>query len=71
MEFEAYSVGICNASVCTSLPVNAAEQRLNVEHPTGIGMKWKLSKDKTFAGGQPMPCDCRDYPGNKHYLFHC
>lgn len=71
-EFTAYSVGIVSASVCTSLPVEAATARLNQEHPTGISSKWELSKDTTFAGGEPMPCICPDHPEtHKHLLFNC
>lgn len=71
MEFETYSVGIVSASVCTSLSVDEAAKRLNVEQPTGISSKWSLSTDKTFSGGEPNGCDCPDHRGNKHYLFNC
>ncbi len=71
MEFEAYSVGIVSASVCTSLTVKEATELLNDEHPTGISSKWSLSKDKTFRTGQTNGCNCPDYAGNKHYLFNC
>lgn len=71
-EFTAYSVGICCASVCTSLTPEDAEHQLNLEYPTGISSTWKLSEDKTFAGGKPMPCVCPDHPDtHKHYLFNC
>lgn len=70
-EFEAYSVGICSASVCTSLTTDEAAKRLNLEHPTGVKSKWELSKDPTFACGTPNGCDCPDHKGNKHYLFNC
>ncbi|MCU1492208.1 MAG: hypothetical protein JWM85_3613 [Acidimicrobiaceae bacterium] len=71
MEFEAYSVGLVCASVCTSLSLEEATERLNKECPTGIRSQWQPAEDKTFSGGQPNPCDCKDHPGNKHYLFNC
>lgn len=70
-EFEALSVGVAYASVCTCLTTDEAAKRLNVEYPTGIKSQWELSKDPTFAGGQPNGVDCPDHKGNKHYLFNC
>ena len=70
-EFEAYGVGICNASVCTSLPIDEATSRLNAIHPTGVSSKWKPSEDKNFASGETNPCACPDHPGNQHILFNC
>lgn len=69
--FEAYSVGICYASVCTDLPLNEATNRLNAEHMTGIQSQWKPSEDETWANGSPQPCECEDDPTRKHYLFDC
>lgn len=70
MEFEAYSVGLCFASVCTSLTPEAAAEKLNHQHPTGIDSQWELS-DEDFSGGQINGCDCPDHKGNKHYLYVC
>lgn len=71
MDFEVYSIGLCNASVCTSLPLDAATLRLNTTHPTGIRSQWAPTKLLTFKCGTPIGCACPDHPGNKHYLFHC
>lgn len=71
MKFEAYSVGLCCASVCTSLPVEEAVVELNQTNPTGIASPWALSDSPTFKGGEKNGCDCPDYPGNKHYLMGC
>lgn len=71
MEFEAYSVGLCSASVCTSLSPEEATLCLNLRHPTGIASRWQLSEDTAFRDGTPHPCQCPDHPENKHYLFHC
>lgn len=70
-DFEVYSLGIVSASVCTSLSIEAATERMNKFHPTGIRSEWKLSKNKTFASGPPMPCQCPDHETHKHYLFNC
>lgn len=71
MDFEVFGLGPLCASVCTSLTPEEAELALNVECPTEVRTRWTLSEDKTFAGGEPMPCECPDNPGNKHYLFNC
>jgi hypothetical protein len=71
-DFEAYSVGICQASVCTSLSLRQAMKRLNAEHPTGIRSKWRISSDATFATGQKNGCPCDAHPAtHRHYLFTC
>ena len=71
-DFTAYAVGPCSASVCTSLDDEEAAKRLNREHPTGIKNQWRLSKDKFFADGLPMPCTCPDHPEtHRHLLFRC
>ena len=68
--FNAYAMGVCCASVCTNCDIEAATERLNLDHPTGVG-PWKLSGDKTFSGGEPMPCECPGGDNRKHYLFEC
>lgn len=70
--FWAYAVGVCNAGVCTNLDVDAATERLNAEHLTGVG-PWELSEDKEFADGSPHPQPCPDTPGagHRHLLFNC
>ena len=71
-EFRCYAISLACASVCTSLSVEEAAERLNLEHPTGIASQWKLSKDKTFANGYSHPCQCPDSPHtHMHYLFEC
>ena len=71
-DFHAYSVGICYASACTSLPIEEATARLNDEHPTGISSQWAPSTAPTFRQGSPNPCPCPDHPEtHKHYLFNC
>jgi hypothetical protein len=69
-EFAVYSVGLCYASVCTSLTVEEAAQRLNIEHPTGIG-PWQIDPEGVFASGAPNPCKCHDFDTHQHMLFSC
>ena len=71
MEFEAYSIGLVCASVCTSLPVEDAVKRMNEENPAGNNLSWQLSEDKNFRDGVANGCDCLDCPGKKHYLLVC
>lgn len=71
-DFVAYSVGLCQASACTSLSVEEAAVRMNAEHPTGISSRWEMSSDPTFATGQTNPCPCDEHSvTHKHYLFTC
>lgn len=71
-EFTAYAVGICNASVCTSLSDEATTALLNIEHPTGVG-PWTISGDSHFADGEHAnPHPCENHPDtHRHVLFHC
>lgn len=70
--FWAYSLGLCSASVCTSLPDDQATDRLNAEHPTGIDSRWSIADGPTFANGQPNPRPCDSWPDtHRHILFHC
>lgn len=67
--FVAYNVGLCFASVCTSLDDLAATARLNNEHPTGVG-PWTVHCCP-FADGSPNPSPCPDSPERRHVLFSC
>lgn len=68
--FRVYAIGPVYASVCTDMEPSDAVERLNREYPTEAG-PWFLSKDKTFSGGEPMPCVCHDDETRTHYLFNC
>ena len=68
--FEAYSVGLCYASVCTLLDIEEATDLLNVEYPTGVGL-WFFANEP-FKTGEANPCPCKQKPEtHKHYLFMC
>lgn len=71
---QVYSSGICHCSVCVpkELTHEQIEEQVNLEHPTGINSKWRISKDKTFKGGEANPCACNYLPeSNLHYLMEC
>ena len=71
-DFEIYTVGVCHASICTSLPIGEAVIRANGEHPAGTTTDWKFSEDSNFASGQSNPCPCERNPEtHKHYLLVC
>ncbi len=69
--FEAYSIGICYASVCSNKTPEEVVEEMNVWHPSGVSSKWELSEDETFASGEPNPNQCADREDCKHYLLVC
>jgi hypothetical protein len=71
IDFYILAWGLVTASVCTSLNRKDATARLNSQLPTGISSRWAISKEKTFATGEPMPHQCETFATHKHYLFHC
>lgn len=70
-EFYIYKVGLCYASVCSSLPIEEVKRRMaNDTFPTGVG-PWTYTGE-AFCTGEPNPCPCNEYPDtHKHYLFSC
>ena len=70
-KFEVYSAGLVYSSVCTNLKDAEATEKMNAEYPTGIKSQWVISKDKTFATGEPHPCECPNSKGCRHVLFEC
>lgn len=71
-DFTPYAMGLAYASVCTSLTDAEATQRLNAQHPTGVG-PWQVSAKGHFADGvSPNPCPCDRHPDtHRHILFEC
>ena len=70
-DFEIYSDGLVYISVCSNLGLDETLRRVNIEHPTGISSKWRLSSEG-FRTGEPNPCACDTDPEtHKHYLFSC
>lgn len=71
-DFQAYSIGIFRASVCSSLSPDDTVWRMNAEHPSGTMNGWQLATEPTFRGGAPNPSPCHDHPEtHKHYLMEC
>lgn len=68
-----YSAGIVSCSVCApgGMERDVVARQVNTQLPTGIKSKWKVSDDTHFKAGEPMPCDCPDMNGRKHWLLVC
>ena len=70
-----YASGLPVCSVCIpeDMPEDRMEELTNKQNPTGVDSKWKVSKDKEFVSGEPMPNKCEKYPQEKrlHYLLNC
>lgn len=73
MTIHIYSFGLVACSVCApkDMPMDVLTREVNSANPTGIESQWALSEDKTFRGGEPMPCACNLDSGRMHYLFSC
>ncbi len=68
-----YSSGVVCASVCApkEMPVTEIEEDVNLQLPTGIDSKWKISKDATFKTGEKNPHECEKDEKKLHYLLNC
>lgn len=73
MDITIYAKGLVACSVCAPENVTreAIERYVNEHNPTGIESKWKISKDKKFASGEPMPNKCETARDRLHYLLNC
>lgn len=70
-DFTAYSLGEREASVCSSLPRDEIEERMNIVNPTGPLGKWKVSGPEPKKGGPPNPHNCLTNPDtHKHYHLY-
>lgn len=69
-EFDAFAMGLCYVSVCTTLTDVEATARLNDEYP--MESPWRLSPDPTFKAGGRNPGPCDESPAShRHLLFEC
>lgn len=70
-----YSQGLVAMSVCVDkkLRTEEIEELCNLQSPTGIKPKWKISEAKKFSDGKtPNPCPCDTHPDSRmHYLLNC
>lgn len=70
-DFYIIGTGAVYTSICTSLNVEEATQRLNEIDPQLEPIRWKPSLDTHFVSGETNPCQCPDTETHKHYLFNC
>lgn len=70
---DAYSIGICTASICTDIKDRKEIERvMNVENPTGIQSDWIISEDTHFLQGMSNPTVCeKQGKPFMHYLMEC
>lgn len=68
-----YKHGLVYCSVCapSDMDTAAVTAEVNLQMPTGIESTWRISKDKTFASGQPNPCPCEVDASRLHHLMEC
>ena len=74
IELYIYSKGPLSCSVCVlaNATERAIQNAVNLENPAGTKHGWRVSRAKTFSGGQPHPKPCELDPENrKHYLMEC
>jgi hypothetical protein len=67
-----YAKGLVHCSVCCpkELTREEIEAHVNMENPTGIDSKWKIS-DEAFASGEANPSVCEKNANRLHYLLVC
>ncbi len=65
VDFEILHIGLCDAVICTRLPIDEAIKRLNMERPTGIHSRW------SFDGKKSSRSPCPDGQGKTHYRLFC
>jgi len=64
-DFQIIHAGLIDVAICTSLPIDEATKRLNIELPTGIHSQW------TFDGEETNKCPCPDDQNKTHYRLFC
>lgn len=65
IDFEILHIGLCDAVICTRLPIDDAVKRCNAESPTGIGSRW------SFDGKSVNQNPCPYGQGKIHYHLFC
>lgn len=68
-----YRVGGLSMSVCAPgvLTGGNVAALINRHHPCGGTLRWAVSDEKTFKGGEPNPCVCEESPDRKHWYIDC
>ena len=65
VDFEILHIGLCDAVICTRLPIEEASARLNRESPSGVRHPWG------FDGKKVNKSPCPDGQGKTHYRLFC
>ena len=65
VDFEILHIGLCDAVICTRLPIEEASARLNRESPSGVSHPWSFDGDSSNQG------PCPDDQGKTHYRLFC
>ena len=65
VDFEILHIGLCDAVICTRLPIEEARARLNRESPSGVRHPWE------YDGEASNQCPCPDGQGKTHYRLLC
>ena len=65
VDFEILHIGLCDAVICTRLPIAEASIRLNRESSSGISHAW------AFDGKASNQSPCPDGQGKTHYRLFC
>ncbi len=69
-----YAQGALSMSVCVPKDWlrDKVIEEVNRKSLCGTTNGWMISDDKTFKGGQPMPCPCDKFPDARlHYFIEC
>ena len=68
-----YRLGSFSASVCAPAFAEGEDVAAAVQQrqPAGTDMGWQVSRDATFAEGEPNPCGCEEDAERKHWLLDC
>lgn len=65
VDFEILHIGLCDAVICTRLPIEEAAAKLNGESPSGVSHPWE------FDGEVSNQSPCPDGQGKTHYRLFC
>jgi len=47
------------------------ELEVNLDSPTGISSRWKISKKRKLDDGTKLPAPCLDDTSRMHYFMEC
>lgn len=73
-ELHIYAVSLLCMSVCVpaDMDTEEIERRANRQNMCGLAGGWRISKDRSFRTGEPMPGPCDEHPATRqHWLLEC